>query len=585
MMDVVRSGYPKQGGGRRRFVALCGALAALAFACPVAGAQLPDLANADAVPLPDGAVGELLPGDAVEQTLNEPLPQVVEDVVSGSPVAPVREEVRRLAGGGTGGGSGGEEPPGGGETPGGGEAPGGGDTSASPSAGAAQPGAAPEPAGEGGSSPGEATRGTSRGTARERRARPRTAEPSAGRGARLDGAAGTSAGRAAGSRRDTSGAPSAPAEDGRNPLARTIEKIVKVVPNVVWLALGALLLVAVALGARAFVERRRSRALEAERERLLREVGLLERALLPEVPAQLGALATSIAYRPCEGPAAGGDFYDAFELQGGRVAVLVGDVSGHGPDALDQTNSIRAGLSACLAAGLSPRAALESVGRRAPAESSARLITVVVAVHDPATGTLTYATAGHPPPVLVGPCAYEPLTVASSPPIGVGFRTGLRETTVPLPSGSVACLFTDGLLEARTAGGMIGYERLTAMVAELGPDEQAEALLDRVLAEADETPDDMAVCLIRPLSGAEVLAPRIEVLELDPDDRDRGVAERFLEACELPPHEAVTALEQVHATAAGGGAVIEVTIDDHGALARVMADPRLLHPDPQPIDL
>ena len=159
-----------------------------------------------------------------------------------------------------------------------------------------------------------------------------------------------------------------------------------------------------------------------------------------------------MAYRPSEGPAAGGDFYDAFELPGARVAILLGDVSGHGPEALERTNAIRAGLHAYLEAGMSPREALASIGGRASAESNGRLTTVVVAVHDPVAGTLTYSAAGHPPPILTGPGAHEPLTVASSPPIGVG-RTGLRETSVPLPTGSVACLFTDGLLEARVGDG------------------------------------------------------------------------------------------------------------------------------------
>jgi serine phosphatase RsbU (regulator of sigma subunit) len=346
---------------------------------------------------------------------------------------------------------------------------------------------------------------------------------------------------------------------------------VQVVPRVVWLALGLLTLAAIALGARTFVERRRARALEAERELLLHEVSLLERALLPDVPEQLGALAASVAYRPCEGPAAGGDFYDAFELPGGRAAVLVGDVAGHGQEALERTNSIRTALHACLEAGMSPSVALASIGERA-AGSRERLTTVVVAVHDPAAGTLTYSAAGHPPPILTGPGAHEPLTVASSPPLGVGVRTGLRETSVPLRPGSTACLFTDGLLEARVGDGLFGRERLTAMVAELEPDEQADALLEFVVAAADEAPDDMAVFLIRPVSGVEVLAPRVETVELDPEDLDRGLGKRFLAACEVLGEEASSTLDEARAAAASAGsAVIEVTFDDRGVRARVLS--------------
>ena len=515
--------------------------------------QLPNVQ----LPVEDGTVGDVVPGDVVEETLNEPLPAPVEDVVNDSPVAPLRDEVRRVVGGTTGGGGGG----------GGGGGTGAGNGTAQPSSGSGSSTQGSTP----GSSPGGTTRGgsTPRGThvaARTtggQRARVRAhGAPARSRRAAAPGA------RAERSRRDR-GRPR-PARRAATGSPGRSRGSSQVIPRVVWLALGLLLLASMALGARTFVERRRARVLAAEREQLLREVGLLERALLPEVPAQLGALAASVAYRSCEGPAAGGDFYDAFELPGGRAAVLVGDVAGHGQEALERTNAIRAGLHACLEAGMSPSAALASIGERA-AESNERLTTVVVAVHDPGAGTLTYSAAGHPPPILTGPGAHEPLTVASSPPIGIG-RTGLRETSVPLRTGSVACLFTDGLLEARVGDGLFGRERLTAMVAELDPEEQADALLEFVIAAADEVPDDMAVFLIRPVSGVEVLAPRIETVELDADDLERGLGERFLAACEVPDELAADSLDEARAAAASAGAaLIEVTIDDYGAGVRVSA--------------
>jgi serine phosphatase RsbU (regulator of sigma subunit) len=351
-------------------------------------------------------------------------------------------------------------------------------------------------------------------------------------------------------------------------VARTINRIVEVVPTAVWLATGVLFLLAAALGARTLVERRRASELERDRERLMQDVLTLERALLPEVPETLGALAASVAHRASEGPAAGGDFYDAFELPGGMAAVLVGDVSGHGPEALERTASLRAALHDRLEEGLSPRAAIESVGWSAPIQSSGKFATVVVAVHDPANGTLTYATAGHPPPIFAGAGAHEPMTTASSPPIGLGFRTGLRETTVPLPPGTVACLFTDGLLEARRSDDLIGREELTRFVAELGPEDYADSLLARVVAVADEVPDDMAVCVLRAVTGAETRAARVETLVLDAEDIALGVPDQFLQACAVPAYQAETALEAL--SAATGGAVLEVTIDESGACVRVM---------------
>lgn len=542
---MVTNGYPTRVGGRSGFAAVCAALAALALAAP-ASAQLPNVQ----VPLPDGTVGDALPGDVVEETLNEPLPGPVEDVVNDSPVAPLRDEVRRVVGGTTGSGSAGT-----------------GTAQPSSGSGTSTQGSSP------GSSPGGTTQGgnTPSGRSRRRASSRRTARQGAGAGRAGRVTPGRDAGTqsAERTRRDAQSAGSNGEESG-NGITRTVERLVQVIPRIVWLALGLMLLVSIALGVRTFVERRRARTLEAEREQLLLEVGLLERALLPEVPARLGALAASVAYRSCEGPAAGGDFYDAFELPGGSAAVLVGDVAGHGQEALERTNAIRAGLHACLEAGMSPSAALASIGERA-AESNERLTTVVVAVHDPGAGTLTYSSAGHPPPILTGPGAHEPLTVASSPPIGIG-RTGLRETSVPLRPGSAACMFTDGLLEARVGDGLFGRERLIAMVAELEPEEQADALLEFVIAAADEVPDDMAVFLIRPVSGVEVLAPRIETVELDAHDLERGLGERFLAACEVPAELAEVSLDEARAAAtSSGAALIEVTLDDYGAGVRVSA--------------
>jgi hypothetical protein len=191
------------------------------------------------------------------------------------------------------------------------------------------------------------------------------------------------------------------AEDGS--IVRTVTSIVEVVPGAVWTALGLVTLLALMFLGRAVVERRHSRALRRERERLLRDMGLLERVLLPRVPERMGDLAVSVAYRPAAGPAAGGDFYDVFELSDGRVGLVVGDVSGHGREALDGTSALRPALRGHLEAGLSPRAALEAAGRAAGIDPAGRFTTAVVGIHDPASGTLTYAQAGIHPRYWSGP--------------------------------------------------------------------------------------------------------------------------------------------------------------------------------------
>lgn len=291
------------------------------------------------------------------------------------------------------------------------------------------------------------------------------------------------------------------------------------------------------------------------RSDLLDAVGLLQTALLPPVPATVGSVLTTVAYRASDGPGAGGDFYDALTLPGGRAAFILGDVSGHGRQALEHTAFMRYTLRAYLEAGLEPRIALQVAGRVVGERLDGSFATVVIAVHDPLGGTLTYACAGHPPPIVVGPARPEPVLAASAPPVGLALRTGVRQTTLPLPPGSVVCLYTDGLAESRTEHGILGRPRLADIVEELGRDATAAALLDRVAAEARIVSDDMATVVVRPTSGVTAGGFRSEQLELDRSDADEGLAERFLAACEVPRVAAAAAAAEAHGY---GAAVLEV---------------------------
>ena len=124
------------------------------------------------------------------------------------------------------------------------------------------------------------------------------------------------------------------ADDEGNAVTRTVREIVEVIPDAVKVLIAVLALAALGFAARSFVTARRAKRLERQRQVLLGDIGLLQRMLLPEVPPAIGPLELSVAYRPAEGPAAGGDFYDVFALDEHRVALMVGDVCGHGPEAL-----------------------------------------------------------------------------------------------------------------------------------------------------------------------------------------------------------------------------------------------------------
>lgn len=303
----------------------------------------------------------------------------------------------------------------------------------------------------------------------------------------------------------------------------------------------------------------RTRRLAKQRQALLRDVGLLQQVLLPPVPEQLGAVRTSVAYRPSDGPGAGGDFYDALTLPGDRAAFILGDISGHGHKALARTAFMRFTLRAYLEAGLEPREALQLAGPVVAQHLDGDFATAVIAIHDPVESSLVYACAGHPAPIVVGPERLEPVLVASSPPVGLDLRTGLRQTTLPLRPGAVICLYTDGLAEARKTTRILGRPRLGDFVEELSPTATATDLIERVAAEARLVTDDMAAVLVRPTGVIAAAGIRREQLEVDLEDASSGLAERFLAACRVGPAErAMIAATAGRAAREHGTATIDV---------------------------
>jgi hypothetical protein len=336
-------------------------------------------------------------------------------------------------------------------------------------------------------------------------------------------------------------------------LVKTFTKIVGVVPTPVRILIGALILLALTLGVRSLFSSVRTRRLVRQRGQLLEDVGLLQAALLPEPPARLGPVATSAAYRPADGPGAGGDFYDVFALEGGEIAVIVGDVSGHGREALPHTALLRFTVRAYLEAGLSPRRALQTAGNVLDRQLAGSFATVLAATYNPRERKLTYASAGHPPPVMLGeqrggaeaPAegersarALEPVTSCSAPPIGAGMPTGTRQTVVSIAGPTRLCFHTDGVTEARVDGELFGAERLASALSDLYHDADASALLDRVSELSDARPDDMAACLLRVHDGQGPPAVALEQLELSRELLAGGRVERFLLDCGVELGEA-----------------------------------------------
>jgi hypothetical protein len=387
-------------------------------------------------------------------------------------------------------------------------------------------------------------------------------------------------GSSAGGAHPRSGRGGSYARSSEPAIVHTITRIVDVVPGPVRILIAALAALALAFGLRSLLSGIRTRRLVRQRGELLADVGLLQAALLPDPPARLGPVGTSVAYRPADGPGAGGDFYDVFALEAGQLAVIVGDVSGHGREALPHTALIRFTVRAYLEAGLDPGKALQTAGTVLERQLGGSFATVLAAVYHPRARTLTYAAAGHPPPLVLGEpdasgaaSAIAPVTVCSAPPLGAGWRTGTRQSVVAVPGPARLCFHTDGVTEARVGEELFGAERLSRSLAELPEDADAADLLNVVAAQSSARPDDMAACLLHVHGGAGAPAIVAERIELDRDGFDEARVRRFLERCGVTAAAAATSVEQARgALARAGTATVELSYEGGAPVVTVRGE-------------
>ncbi|MGH2926721.1 MAG: PP2C family protein-serine/threonine phosphatase [Solirubrobacteraceae bacterium] len=183
-----------------------------------------------------------------------------------------------------------------------------------------------------------------------------------------------------------------------------------------------------------------------------REVAdFLQRSMLPErldVPAGMDVCARYVASnRVTE---VGGDFYDLVRLDPARVALMIGDVTGHDLVAITAMAKIRSALRAFLQTDPAPDRALESLDRFVAVLDEQRMVTVAIGVLEVATGAFDLVAAGHPPPLLVDddvtalPCVAGPL-------VGLG-RGRYPVCRSVIPHGAGVFFYTDGLVERREGG-------------------------------------------------------------------------------------------------------------------------------------
>ena len=172
-------------------------------------------------------------------------------------------------------------------------------------------------------------------------------------------------------------------------------------------------------------------------------------------------------YLPAVGKlAVGGDWYDVIELSPTTRALVVGDCVGHGLEAAAAMSQLRSAARSLLYDGRTPAEVLDGLSRYAQSVDGARFATVVCAVVDRAAGTVTYARAGHLPPLVMadGPRPGSRwLDGAGGTPLAVDVERHYVEETVPLGVGQVMLLFSDGLVERRGESIDDGLERLRVL--------------------------------------------------------------------------------------------------------------------------
>jgi serine phosphatase RsbU (regulator of sigma subunit)/anti-sigma regulatory factor (Ser/Thr protein kinase) len=248
---------------------------------------------------------------------------------------------------------------------------------------------------------------------------------------------------------------------------------------------------------------------------------LLQRSMLPEHLPELARFRIAARYDVgVDGNAAGGDFYDAFELADGRLAMVLGDVAGHDVRAAALMGQVRAALRALALTDPAPGTVLAGLDRLvsslgAESRNEELFVTVVYGLLDPADGTIVLASAGHPPPVLrraaaAGRQASAHLVqVPPGAPLGLGgsWRTG----TLQLHPGDTILMFSDGVVERRDRTLADGLDTLVAVAAGSTSGDPRNLCSLATAAVAGQTDDDVAVLAVEhavtPSRSTSMLVP------------------------------------------------------------------------------
>ncbi|MFD7438786.1 SpoIIE family protein phosphatase [Streptomyces sp. NPDC059861] len=268
----------------------------------------------------------------------------------------------------------------------------------------------------------------------------------------------------------------------------------------------------------------------------------LQRNLLPHRLRGGSAVETASRYLPADiDHGVGGDWFDVIPLSGARVALVVGDVVGHGINAAATMGRLRTAVRTLADMDLPPEELLthldDTVQRlveedaEAPDQASTVAgATCLYAVYDPVTRRCTMASAGHPPPAVVDPSGHVTFpALPTGAPLGVGLGTPMEAVELELPERSLLALYTDGLIECRGQDIDDGMRRLGAALTR--PYQSLEELCTRAMEPFSDqaASDDVTLLLVR----TRALAPSQVASWTLPSDNTAAHRARKLTAGQL----------------------------------------------------
>ena len=274
----------------------------------------------------------------------------------------------------------------------------------------------------------------------------------------------------------------------------------------------------------------REEALEAyRREHIV--ASTLQHAMLPQRLPQIAGLRIDTAYVPAVGGTEiGGDWYDVFEVSKRLVGISVGDVAGHGLRAATVMGAVRQSIRTAARDDDEPSSIMRRVNRVLCADEGTSVVTAFFGLLDLRTGTLRYALAGHPPPMIVRPGRKVELLPGEGFVLGVDSRVRFQTFQADLDVGSGLVLYTDGIVEAERDyfKGMAQLEEAAGAECRDPSTNIAEGIQRRVFSHA--APRDDSALLFIGITGLSAEPPSSERQDWHLDARDEVSAHRVKRA-------------------------------------------------------